>query len=66
MKRPAKRLPRLAGTREWQRAVTYNAVMPRDFYGPDDVAGPQEPGDLVPGTFPFTRGIQPTMYRGRL
>ena len=46
--------------------VTYNAVMPRDFYGPEDVAGPREPGDVSPGTFPFTRGIQPTMYRGRL
>ena len=22
--------------------------------------------DELPGTFPFTRGIQPTMYRGRL
>ncbi len=25
-----------------------------------------EPGDERPGVFPFTRGIQPTMYRGRL
>jgi methylmalonyl-CoA mutase N-terminal domain/subunit len=25
-----------------------------------------EPGDLYPGVFPYTRGIQPTMYRGRL
>jgi methylmalonyl-CoA mutase N-terminal domain/subunit len=25
-----------------------------------------EPGDLLPGVFPYTRGIQATMYRGRL
>jgi methylmalonyl-CoA mutase, N-terminal domain len=40
--------------------------MPREFYGPTDVSGHEEPGDLAPGVFPFTRGIQPTMYRGRL
>src|SRR5689334_5278641 len=40
--------------------------MPREFYGPTDVQGHEEPGDLAPGVFPFTRGIQPTMYRGRL
>ena len=27
---------------------------------------PIEPGDELPGVFPYTRGIQPTMYRGRL
>ena len=28
---------------------------------------PESPAELgTPGTFPFTRGIQPTMYRGRL
>ncbi len=40
--------------------------MSRPFAGPEDVSGPAEPGDLVPGVFPYTRGIQPTMYRGRL
>jgi methylmalonyl-CoA mutase N-terminal domain/subunit len=41
------------------------------LYGPDDLAGngdgfgySRELG--FPGTFPFTRGVQPTMYRGRL
>jgi methylmalonyl-CoA mutase N-terminal domain/subunit len=38
----------------------------RSFARPDDVARPREPGDDAPGVFPFTRGIQPTMYRGRL
>ena len=34
---------------------------------PDDLAGWDPSTDLgAPGEFPFTRGIQPTMYRGRL
>jgi len=34
---------------------------------PDDLAGWDPAADLgYPGEFPFTRGIQPTMYRGRL
>jgi methylmalonyl-CoA mutase N-terminal domain/subunit len=40
--------------------------MPRPFARPDDITRPDEPGDTLPGVFPFTRGIQPTMYRGRL
>ncbi|MEO8482065.1 MAG: methylmalonyl-CoA mutase family protein [Acidobacteriota bacterium] len=47
-------------------SLTYNAVMSRPFARPEDVPGPAEPGDLEPGVFPYTRGIQPTMYRGRL
>jgi methylmalonyl-CoA mutase N-terminal domain/subunit len=35
------------------------------LYGPDDV-GPFEERIGKPGEFPFTRGIYPTMYRGRL
>ncbi len=39
----------------------------RPFYTPDDLAGWTPEDDLGhPGTFPFTRGIQPTHYRGRL
>src|SRR6186997_2333881 len=39
----------------------------RAFSTPADLAG-WSPGEALgePGTFPFTRGIQPTMYRGRL
>jgi methylmalonyl-CoA mutase N-terminal domain/subunit len=40
--------------------------MSRPFSRPEDVVAPREPGDVVPGVFPFTRGILPTMYRGRL
>jgi methylmalonyl-CoA mutase N-terminal domain/subunit len=36
------------------------------LYTPDDAAGLDYGRDLgYPGEFPFTRGIQPTMYRGR-
>jgi methylmalonyl-CoA mutase, N-terminal domain len=39
----------------------------RPFAHPDDLAGFDPERDLgFPGTFPYTRGIQPTMYRGRL
>ncbi|MFZ5623196.1 MAG: acyl-CoA mutase large subunit family protein [Gemmatimonadota bacterium] len=34
-------------------------------YAPTDVGDPVERG-LFPGDFPYTRGIHPTMYRGRL
>jgi methylmalonyl-CoA mutase N-terminal domain/subunit len=40
--------------------------MSRRFHRPDDVRRAFEVGDADPGLFPFTRGIQPTMYRGRL
>jgi methylmalonyl-CoA mutase N-terminal domain/subunit len=40
--------------------------MAEPFCKPDDWAGPREAGDEFSGVFPFTRGIQPTMYRGRL
>jgi len=38
----------------------------RPFRTPDDVAGIDPEADIArPGAFPFTRGIQPDMYRGR-
>jgi methylmalonyl-CoA mutase N-terminal domain/subunit len=37
------------------------------FFTPDDLVNWSPDTDLgTPGEFPFTRGIQPTMYRGRL
>ena len=37
------------------------------FYGPEDIAGMDYERDLGdPGEYPFTRGIHPTMYRGKL
>jgi methylmalonyl-CoA mutase N-terminal domain/subunit len=39
----------------------------RPLYGPQDLAGMDLARDLaVPGEYPFTRGIHPTMYRGRM
>ena len=39
----------------------------RSAYGPDDLAGFDPARQLAePGQFPFTRGIHPSMYRGRL
>ena len=42
-----------------------NDATPKPLYTADDLAGPSA-GLGFPGEFPFTRGIQPTMYRGRL
>jgi methylmalonyl-CoA mutase N-terminal domain/subunit len=40
--------------------------MSRFFHTPEDLAGTDPDQDIgSPGTFPFTRGVQPTMYRGR-
>src|ERR687897_1553010 len=39
---------------------------PRPFRTPEDLAATDPDTDIgLPGQFPFTRGIQPTMYRGR-
>ncbi|MEO8070144.1 MAG: methylmalonyl-CoA mutase family protein, partial [Acidobacteriota bacterium] len=40
--------------------------MTGSFARPEDVNRPREPGDEWPGVYPYTRGVQPTMYRGRL
>ena len=37
------------------------------LYTPEDVAGLDDARDLgFPGRFPYTRGVYPSMYRGRL
>src|SRR5579872_601325 len=47
------------------RTISDHPLKP--LYGPDDLAGIDFELDLsYPGQFPFTRGIYPTMYRGRL
>ena len=43
------------------------SATPSDVRTPADLAGWNPSAELgFPGDFPFTRGIQPTMYRGRL
>jgi methylmalonyl-CoA mutase N-terminal domain/subunit len=44
-----------------------NIADKKPFVTPDDLTGWDPARDLgQPGAFPYTRGIQPTMYRGRL
>ena len=47
------------------RFVTLSGEPVRALYGPGDVGGFEERIGL-PGEFPFTRGVYPSMYRGRL
>ena len=48
------------------RFLTSSGSEIRDLYTPADVAGLDEDRDLGrPGEYPFTRGVQATMYRGR-
>jgi methylmalonyl-CoA mutase N-terminal domain/subunit len=44
------------------RFATDAEIEIKGAYGPGDTAGDPTP----PGQFPFTRGVQPTMYRGQL
>ncbi len=47
--------------------VTTSEIPIRDVYTEADRAGADPDVDLgLPGEFPFTRGVQPTMYRSRL
>jgi len=45
---------------------TTSGIPVQRIFIPQDVAGLDYPQDLsFPGEFPYTRGVQPTMYRGR-
>jgi methylmalonyl-CoA mutase, N-terminal domain len=49
-----------------ERFETSSGIEVRDLYTPADTAGLDEDRDLGrPGDYPFTRGVQPTMYRSR-
>ena len=49
-----------------ERFETSSGIEVRDLYTASDIAGLDEDRDLGrPGEFPFTRGVQPTMYRSR-
>src|SRR5262249_26470716 len=56
--------------RQHERAARFTTLSGLDvdrLYGPEDIATVDEERDLgLPGAYPFTRGIHPTMYRGRL
>ncbi len=50
-----------------ERFVTSSEIEVADLYTAADTAGLHEDRDLGrPGEYPFTRGVQPTMYRSRL
>ncbi len=49
------------------RFETSSGIQIRDLYTPADTVRLEEDRDLGrPGEYPFTRGVQPTMYRSRL
>jgi methylmalonyl-CoA mutase, N-terminal domain len=49
------------------RFATSSDIEIADLYTPADTAGLDQDRDLGrPGEYPFTRGVQPTMYRSRL
>jgi methylmalonyl-CoA mutase N-terminal domain/subunit len=53
-----------------ERLERFSTVSDKEIkalYTPEDVAGVDFGNDLgFPGEYPFTRGVQPSMYRGRL
>src|SRR3954451_14413587 len=50
-----------------RRFSTTSDIEVQPLYGPEDLDGWDAAEQLgQPGQFPFTRGVQPTMYRGRL
>ena len=58
-----------AGSRPPRRisgAVVPARAVTKPVYGPGDWAGDPERDLGAPGEFPFTRGVYPTMYTGRL
>ncbi len=61
---------RQALARQPERAERFTTLSDLEvfrLYGPDDIAGLDAGRDLgLPGEYPLTRGIHPTMYRGRL
>ncbi|HXZ87542.1 MAG TPA: methylmalonyl-CoA mutase family protein [Candidatus Binataceae bacterium] len=55
------------GPERRERFITGSGIEVKREYDPDDLEGFDYLADLgFPGEFPFTRGVQPTMYRGRL
>jgi methylmalonyl-CoA mutase, N-terminal domain len=60
----AKTLKRASERRE--RFETTSGIEVKRLYTPEDVAGHDYLRDAgFPGEYPYTRGVQPTMYRGR-
>ncbi len=55
------------GKERKERFATTSDIEIKRLYEPEDLNGFDLVNDLgFPGEYPFTRGVQPTMYRGRL
>src|ERR1700746_393297 len=55
------------GARRRERFTTTSGIEIKREYNPDDLNGFNFLREIgFPGEYPFTRGVQPTMYRGRL
>ncbi|MGA2412116.1 MAG: methylmalonyl-CoA mutase family protein, partial [Candidatus Binataceae bacterium] len=55
------------GPERREHFTTTSGIEIKREYNPEDLNGFDFLGDLgFPGEYPFTRGVQPTMYRGRL
>ena len=53
--------------KEKGKSATSSRIEVKEFYVPEDVKNLDYENDLgFPGEYPFTRGIYPNMYRGRL
>ena len=50
-----------------KKFMTVSSVPLKPIYTPEDIEGQDYMEDLnYPGNYPYTRGVQPNMYRGRL
>ena len=55
------------GVERKERFTTLGGIPLKAVYTKDDLAGEDAAAEIgLPGEFPYTRGIYPTMYRGRL
>jgi methylmalonyl-CoA mutase N-terminal domain/subunit len=64
---PKHRAAGAAPERQGELFSTMSGIENEPLYGPGDIAGLDYDRDLGnPGAFPFTRGVYPSMYRGRL
>ena len=54
------------GEREGAEFSTMSGVPIKPLYTPEDVEGPYDEKLGCPGQYPYTRGVYPNMYRGRL
>ena len=71
--KPARQMPRKSAASGERKSIftTMGGIPLKAVYTQEDLAGAraEAPGESsigVPGEFPYTRGIYPTMYRGRL